>query len=236
MGDTQKCWVVGPFNSGTRLMNRYLVELFDNVATGEGAFWKHSLPPHYYADERAPGPLEDLEQAFPGMIFLAMVRSPYYWVASTCRRSYSLQFEERAVDLGRRLRSAVSLKQQRHANLMHLWNSYYRRYAECLEPGNRVRYVRLEDLVRNPLETLRELGRQIECEPRSDVQEVIDQVSPIPSQRGNTYGVAWEEKNRPEHLLRTIRSSDLSYITQFLDGDLLRKFDYSPIWSGPEVA
>ncbi len=228
--------VLGPFNSGTVLMSRYLQNLFRNFAPKHFEYWKHSLPPWWFMQGHPPGPAVNKPVTdFPGVMFVCMVRSPYFWLSSTCRRPYDITFQSKSFDLGKRLRCPVSLRLQRFRNIVQLWNNYYRRYEEELEVNQRIVYVRLEDLVRNPADTLSRLEPRLERRQGSELEPVIKRLTAAPMKPQNTYGAAWEEKNRLGHLRKTISNRDLTFITQQLDRRLMQKFDYPLIWSPPDI-
>ncbi|MEJ8567672.1 hypothetical protein [Elongatibacter sediminis] len=236
MSGIEHCQVLGPFNSGTVLMQSYVNHLFRNVRHDGFAYWKHSLPPRYQRNSDQRILMQDAVGEFPGVLLICMVRSPYFWLPATCRRHYNFRFTTQSFDLGQRLRSPVYLKGELFINLARAWNGYYRGYAHYLEPMGRVIYVRLEDLVRNPAATIQRLETRLERRPESDVAAVVAKLSRRPSKSDNAFGSAWEEKNRLEHVTRTLRRQDLSFINQQIDPELLKRFDYPLAWPAPECA
>jgi|GEM_PF-4254250 len=227
---------MGPFNTGTVLMSSFVRRLYTNDQNRHFQYWKHSVPPRFLQNSDEKTPMDGSTRAFPGVLFLCMIRSPYFWLTATCRRQYNVQFHVKFFDLSERLRSPVYLKGELFNNIVQLWNSYYRRYALYLEEHNSVTYVRLEDLVRNPSETLRLLDSKLERKPGSDEQACIAFISRAPSKADNAYGEIWEEKNRLEFALKAIRADDLSFINQQLDPLLMKKFAYSYAWPSPQIA
>jgi len=236
MPEFEHCQVLGPFNTGTVLMNSYVRQLFGASRQERFDYWKHSIPPHYQRNSDGQMIADETGGEFPGVLFICMVRSPYYWLPATSRRPYNLSFQERSFDMGQRLRSPVNLKVRDFKNLVQVWNDYYHSYASQLEPHGRAIYVRLEDLVRDPGAVLKRLDTRLERLPDRDEQAVIDSISKVPRKPDNAYGEVWEEKNRLAYAVRAIRQQDLAFINAQLDPDLMRKFEYPFAWARPEVA
>lgn len=224
---------MGPFNSGTVLMSCYLDRLFLEFKPASFKYWKHSLPPNFRHQSDDQITVLDTDSDFEGIFFLCMVRSPYFWLPATSRRSYDFSFHMPRLDISNRLRSPVYLKGVLFTNLMQAWNSYYRSYERYLEPLGKVIYVRLEDLVRTPHETVRLLESKLERRPGSNIQKTIDSLSPNPCKTDNSFGEDWEEKNRMDFAIKTLRQTDLSFINQQLDPRLMKKFGYSYAWNTP---
>jgi len=225
--------VLGPFNSGTVLMSCYLHRLFREFNPDCFKYWKHSLPPNYQHKSNEQILAVDPSRDFKDIFFVCMVRSPYFWLPASSRRPYNFRFHVPSLDISERLRSPVYFKGELFANLVQIWNNYYRSYARHLEPLGKVIYVRLEDLVRTPHDAVRLLESRLERRPHSDTQATIDAVSPVPCKSDNSYGEAWEEKNRLDFVTRTLRQADLSFINQQLDPQLMNKFGYSYAWATP---
>ena len=229
MSEFEHCQVLGPFSSGTTLMYSYVHRLFQNFNLDRFRYWKHSIPPRYLGN--FSGQFVEIPTAeFAGVLFVCMVRSPYFWLTATTRRHYNFRFHVRSFDMGHRLRSPVYLRDRLFTNLVEVWNSYYRSYALHLEPLGNVIYVRLEDLVRNPRDAIRLLETKLERRPGSDEEAFIDSVSTKPRKPDNAYGETWEEKNRLEFVTRTLRHAVLSFINQQLDPKLMEKFSYPRAW------
>ncbi len=239
MSEIKQCQVMGPFNSGTSLMESYVARLFQQRGERVFRYWKHSLPPSYFHYPRQSGPpiaVDLSDSLFDGVLFICMVRSPYFWSRSTCIRGYNLSFNVRTLDFGARLRSSVVLRgNQRYSNIVQLWNHYYRAYAECLEIRGDVVYVRLEDLVENPQGTLRSLEEHLPRRAGSDLELVISKLFGEPMKKTNSAGLGWLEINTPEHLARALSSRDRDFITSQLDPSLMRKFGYALQWTPPDV-
>lgn len=234
MEKIKHCQIMGPFNSGTVLMSCYLHQLFLEFNPACFKYWKHSLPPNFRSNENEQLSTRDLSRDCEGIFFVCMVRSPYFWLPSTSRRPYNFGFHVRSLDIGQRLRSPVYLNGELFINLVQAWNSYYRCYERNLEPLGKVIYIRLEDLVRTPHEAVRLLESRLQRRPGSDAQATIDSVSPVPCKSDNSFGEAWEEKNRMDFATKTLRQADLSFINQQLDPRLMKKFGYSYAWNTPE--
>ena len=222
MSEIKHCHILGPFNSGTVLAACYLRQLFSNFKPKRLNCWKHSLPPDFYREDSPQNAFQAPPEGFPGVLFVCMVRSPYFWATSTCRRPYALGFRSRDKDLADRLRCPVWFKGKRYKNIVQLWNHYYYSYAEQLEVNNSAEYVRLEDLVRHPVRTLQILENRLQRRPGSDLKKIIKQVSAVPSKPNNAYGAVWEEKNRLDHLLKSISKHDLAFVTRQLDRELMQ--------------
>lgn len=219
-------------------MQMYVGNLFQNIEPDCFPYWKHSLPPALYSYPRisADEPVQSQPQGFPGVLFVCMVRSPYFWVGSSCRHPYDLSFHTRTKDLGTRLRSPVVLNgRQRFKNIMQVWNQYYHQYEAFLEPDNEVVYIRLEDLVRTPESVIKNLDLFLERKPRIELKHVIDKVTAVPTKPQNAYGEVWEEKNRMAYLSRSISHSDLAYISHQADQQLMQKYAYPLVWPSPEI-
>ena len=234
LSEFEHCQVLGPFNSGTALMNSYLRRLYQNSKPGLFAYWKHSLPPSYHRNADSKIISDGSVGEFPGVLFVCMVRSPYFWLPATSRRHYNLRFQASSFDVGQRLRSPVFFLEDMFTNLVDIWNRYYRRYAQHLEPLGRVIYVRLEDLVRNPRATIEVLDEKLQRKPGSETQATIDSLAEAPRKTDNSYGDIWEERNRLDYATQTLRNEDLSYINQQLDPLLMTKFGYRWAWANPE--
>jgi hypothetical protein len=194
------------------------------------------MPPHFWRETDAERVEVDPGRDFIDIFFVCMVRSPYYWLPANCRRPYSLRFHVPSLDIGQRLRSPVTLRGKMFTNLVRVWNSYYQCYAQHLEPLGKVIYVRLEDLVMRPHDTVRLLESRLERRPQSDTQSTIDALSHVPCKSDNSYGEDWEQKNRMEFVTRNLRQADLSFINQQVDPQLMKKFGYSYAWATPKSA
>ena len=236
MGEFEHCQVLGPFNTGTALMHAYVKQLFQNFRPDRFPYWKHSLPPSYQRNSDNQVVADGSTGEFPGVLFVCMVRSPYFWLPATSRRHYNLNFHVHSFDMGQRLRSPVYFNGELFTNLVKVWNGFYRQYAAHLEPLGRVIYIRLEDLVKNPRDTLQVLETKLERKHGSDTQASIDLVTRAPRKVDNAFGETWEEKNRLDFVTRTLRSADLSFINQQLDPLLMKKFGYPWAWASPQGA
>ncbi len=229
--------VLGPYNSGTSLMERYLNQLFRAPVSSRLWFWKHSVLPNLHVNELDP----DLGQlcvrhilAPADTLFVCMVRLPYFWLLTTLRRRYGMVLKNTNVDFSCRLRSPVHIKRESFDNPVQLWNHYYHRYIEHLESSNQVCFMRLEDLALSPGKVLKGLETVLRRKPGTDLHEKISQISTVPSKDGNAFGEAWKEKYRLDNVTRLIGSADLEFINNQLDEDLLRKFNYKRFWVEPE--
>jgi hypothetical protein len=239
VSEIKHCQVLGPFNSGTSLMQMYLGQLYQNSTPKMFPYWKHSLPPDYYRypwEDGRPKPLEvDLEH-FSGVLFVCMVRSPFAWVQSTCRRSYDIDFKVQSLDLSQRIRSPIVFRRhQRFENIVQMWNAYYRQYELLLEREVDMCYVRLEDLAQDPENALRPFEERLQRRQGSDLAQVIQRAVSKPMKATNAFGQSWEESNRPEHLARVIPQGDLQFLSQQIEPALTNKFGYRPLWIGPSV-
>ncbi len=239
MSHIQHCQVLGPFNSGTSLMQVYLNRLFRNHTLTCFPYWKHSLPPLLYPIPRTSpwqGPQPESTDAFPGVLFVCMIRSPYFWAVSTCKHQYNMSFQTHSNGFGKRLRApGVFRKRQGFTNMIQLWNRYYHQYESDLASKNQVLYVRLEDLVRTPLEVFEKLELVLERKPASNLEKVIREVSARPCKAKNAFGQVWEEKNSMEYLADSIDRRDLAFITSEVDQGLMKNFGYPQVWRTPEI-
>lgn len=236
MDEYEHCQVLGPFNSGTALMHSYVHQLFRNFNPDRFAYWKHSIPPRFQHGKSGQIVSDVPGDELAGVLFVCMVRSPYFWLPATCRRSYNFRFHVRSFDIGHRLRSPVYLNDRLFTNLVEAWSCYYRSYAQHLESLGSVIYVRLEDLVRNPHGAVRLLETKLKRAPGSDTDSFIDSVSTRPRKADNSYGETWEEKNRLDFATRTLRREDLSFINQQLDPLLMKRFAYHYAWTVPQTS
>jgi len=234
MSEFEHCQVLGPINTGTSLMQSYVDQLFRSSRPHRFVVYKHSLPPRFRRNTGEEIFADGSTDEFPGVLFVCMVRSPYFWLPATSRRPYSLRFHVGSFDVGQRLRSPAYFRDELFTNLVEVWNNYYRRYALYPEPLGSVIYVRLEDLVRNPRDTIRLLHEKLERKPGSDAEAFIDSVSRAPSKSHNAYGEVWEERNSLDFVTRTLRHADLSFINQQLDPLLMKKFAYPYAWVVPQ--
>lgn len=175
-------------------------------------------------------------EQFPKVLFVCMVRSPYFWINSTLSHPYNLSFQTRQRDKENLLRSPVKLRnRQEFKNIIEVWNHYYQAYASHLASKNHVVYIRLEDLVRDTANTLETLDGYLERTPSVDVEYVIETVSGSPSKSHNSHGEEWEEENRQESIYRFFNNSDLAFINRQLDQELMKKFGYPVAWQSPEI-
>ena len=224
--------VLGPYNSGTNLMFAYQRKLFEIHHGVHRVFGKHSLPPRYQWGGPgclwSPGSPMPMGKIRKQALFVCMVRRPYFWLLSTCKRSYGITFLGGGRSFGDRIRCRVRFQDVRYSCLAELWNRYYRAYEEHLEPHRTV-YVRLEDLVENPGAILDGLNPYLE--PRSDVEidslisEVAD--SPAKSHGGNcVHGEDAKMEYQSKMVARRILRVDLDCINEQLDWRLMRKFGY----------
>lgn len=171
---------------------------------------------------------------FPDVLFVCMARSPYFWAISCCKRPYDLSFQSRNQDLGSCLRCPVVFRRkQRFPNIIQLWNRYYRAYETQLEQSQ-VATVRLEDLVRTPLDVIGKLDEVLQRKPGCNPERISENLSAAPMKPLNSFGDLWEERNRTEHLRSAIPDQDLAFIDSQLDHELMRRFDYPRVWSAPQ--
>ncbi len=238
MKEIQHCQVLGPFNSGTTLMQRYLFNLYRNFSPDCFPYWKHTLPPVFYSYPRTPSrkPIRVPSGGFPNVLLVCMVRSPYFWVNSILKRPYDVAFLTKSMDMEDRLRCPVVFRHnQRFENITQVWNHYYRCYAEQLEINNRLLYIRLEDLVKDTVNTLQKLDSRLHRRPGRNLKQVIDKISATPSKPHNAHGAVWKKKNRLKYVYESICNDDLVYINQQLDPELMRKFAYHLAWTSPVI-
>ena len=111
-----------------------------------------------------------------------MVRRPYFWLLSTCRRPYGISFLEGGDGLGEKIRGRVRFSDLSFESLVDLWNAYYRAYEMHLEPY-RVVYVRLEDLVNDPKSVVLELQDYATPIPGVDLDQLIPEIAEAPAKR-----------------------------------------------------
>lgn len=238
MQGIQQCKVFGPFNAGTTLMQRYLHNLFIKKSPDLLKFWKHSLPPVFYPYPKLPEdkPVVMPFKQVPEVLFVCMVRSPYFWINSSLNNPYNFSFQTQSRDKERLLRSPVVLrKHQKFKNIIHVWNHYYQGYAEQLEKSNTVIYIRLEELVRDTATTLQKFDFYLERIPEVDFESTIKRISGVPSKTYNTHGQEWEEKNQDENIYRFFNNSELDFINRQLDKKLMKKFSYPLAWQPPKI-
>jgi len=229
----EKLQVLGPFNSGTRLMFNYQQAQFEAEADYHTCFWKHSIPPRYReaVDRRTEQILTPSDELFESTLFICMLRLPYFWLLATLRKSYrEMRFRDAGIDVGSRLRSPVEFEGRTYPNLTCLWNAYYRAYLEHLV-GRRasVRFVRLEDLVQRPQGVLLGLRDFLRPRPGADLEETIRMISNKPAKiHGGpcVYGDEAERLYVPENVPRYLSWADIEYIDQHLDHGLMEAFGY----------
>jgi len=217
-------------------MQKYLGDLYRLSAPDSFPYWKHSLPPDYYAYPDGVGnPVPISPGDFPDVLFVCMARSPYFWAISCCKRPYDLVFQSLFQDLGSCLRCPVVFRRKRRfPNIIQLWNRYYRAYETHLD-FSQVVTVRLEDLVRTPLDVIRRLDQVLERKPGCKPEWISEKLSATPMMPLNSFGDLWEERNRTQHLLGTIPNHDLAFIDNQLDHELMRHFDYPLVWATPQM-
>ncbi|MCH9650215.1 MAG: hypothetical protein K0U98_18400 [Deltaproteobacteria bacterium] len=224
--------VVGPYNSGTNLMFKYQRRLFDTDSRIHKIFAKHSLPPDYRWGGKgciwspgAPVPLAKIRKV---TLFLCMVRRPYFWLLSTCRRSYKISFLDGGKQFSDRIRSRIRFQDLTYESLMELWNVYYRAYEQHLEP-HRTIYVRLEDLVGVPQAVLLDLHDHLVPNLEISMEELIEEISNTPAKKHGGECIHGEQAKREysaEKVRERISPEDLAFINDRLDPRLMEKFRY----------
>lgn len=224
--------VFGPYNSGTCLMFNYPHELTDVPMQYHDAFWKHSLPPFF---RWGPGCEWAEEQGRPSSgllsdrLLIAMVRNPYFWIASTLRHGYEIGFPDAVGgDADGRLRSTVSFLGQMFSSLAELWNSYYRAYERYLS-HHRLVYVRLEDIVADPRGMVGQLARHHPIRSDLDVEAVVERLWSTPAKvrlEPCPAGAQAADAYRVGRVGGVLTAAQLELINADLDPDLMAWFGY----------
>jgi len=230
--------VLGPFNSGTCLMFNYPHHLTQARTRYHLLGWKHSLLPVYtWADgclwkKADGGPSEELLRA---TLVVCMVRSPYFWLLSTTRQNYQIRFEDGAATFSERIRCAVQFNGRRFDNLTAIWNAYYHAYRTHIEPTGAA-FVRLEDLVEEPMTIVRALGRHLEIMPSPQLEQEVERIAATPAKIHQGPCLAGEQARqhyRIANIPTLVAAADLALINQQVDCALLAAFGYPLVQPNP---
>jgi hypothetical protein len=194
--------------------------------------WKHSLPPVYrwhegcWWDEVDAGPPEEVLRT---SLVIVMVRSPYFWLLSTAQKGYDIRFEDGAVTFSERLRCPVHFGRRRFDSLVAVWNAYYQAYRAHLEPSGAA-FVRLEDLVEDPMGMVKALGSHLELMTSPRLDDEVTRIAATPAKVHQdapcTSGEEARRVYRVENIERLIPLDDLTLIGEQLDPELMEALGY----------
>jgi hypothetical protein len=110
---------LGPYNSGTNLVNNILKTqlLSDETPDGNTHIWKHTFKQSI---------LERVIEEHPTTLFVVCYRPMYSWIKSTERSTYKLNWDKR-------LDTTIELLGQTFPSISHLYDHYYRMYQVLIE-------------------------------------------------------------------------------------------------------
>ena len=225
--------ILGPFNSGTGLMYHFKHALYPIYSRYNRVFWKHSIPPHYFWEkgcywentEKIP-----IDKILETTLFICMLRLPYYWILSTCDTNFNLiKFDISNESFSEKIRAKLEFRGNYYDNIVQLWNSYYRGYQNHL-PEDKTIFVKLEDLVQDPMKIISILNGYLELFPHVDIRKIIEDISNKPcriiDKKPCTYGKFAKKKYTIANVSKKIDERDLQFINQNLDSKLMEYFDY----------
>jgi hypothetical protein len=131
----------------------------------------------------------------------------------------------------------VTFKEQRFPNLVSFWNRYYANVHEHLSGRADLAYLRLEQLVEDPVTVLEDLRLSLGFAPKPGVEPkaVIRFVSNRPSKGYNTFGQAAREKYRIENVHKMISAKDLDFINSSLDPLVMKRLGLRYVWTEPVI-
>jgi len=124
--------VMGPFNSGTNLLIRILMENCEDITSGSlvnisenMCFWKHTLRRDFI----------DAHIHDPDKIFIILFKHLYNWIPSIEKNPYDIIF------LDHDIMGSIQMQNFRYDNIVQLYNRYYRLYRDLLEKHRRMSYA-----------------------------------------------------------------------------------------------
>ena len=111
--------VLGPYNSGTNLVNKILKThlISDHTPDGNTHIWKHTFKQSV---------LEKVIEEHPNTLFVVCYRPMYSWIKSTECSPYKLIWDKR-------LDTTVELLGETFPSIIHLYDHYYRMYQVLVD-------------------------------------------------------------------------------------------------------
>lgn len=166
--------VAGMFNSGTNVLHYMLMANCINRAAKDstGVLWQVPWGKHVPASQRSVHANEKLQHLnYSAVLPVVIVRDPYTWMQSMCRQSYAVQFDhstdpkrklcpnivpyEEDIRIHPRYRRSKYIPAHakylaglnvKYDSIAHLWNEWYREYANTTAEFPRL-IVRMEDIL-----------------------------------------------------------------------------------------
>jgi hypothetical protein len=205
-----KIKIYGERNSGTIYLEWLIHKnLVAEVVEGFEFGWKHRIAP-------AQDELSDLMKN--EILFLCLVKNPYSWLLSMHKRPYQ---HEILKDIN--FSEFIRYSYGDYKNPVVLWNMKNRSYMELGKNVRQHMIVKYEDILRDPKTKLDQIAEKFSIEKPGlfiNIQKLLT----------NKHGIRNEKFHTEYYLKETWRKKlhrdQINYINNFLDQDLMQKFDY----------
>lgn len=202
--------VYGERNSGTIYLEWLLKRNFDiQIAETYETGWKHRLAPSK----------EEIESLENEIDYVCLIKNPYSWLLSMHKRPY--MHEELK---GLNFNSFIESPYGDYRNPIVMWNLKNKSYLEMGNYAKNHLMVQYEDLLKGISEPMNSVAERLQIKIPSlykNIHILLTNSHKIKSRKFHQeyyLDEMWKQKLSPHHI---------EIINQFLDKDLMNKFNYS---------
>jgi len=237
MSEAVNVQILSPLNAGSNLMIQVLRRCFkvgELERAGHTYIWKHCSEASYFS------------QIHEDALVIVMVRHPLSWFLSIKKAPYRWRFVGRDKSFVKRqivqngfgkpgnpYNIPLSAKiMGDFPNLVMAWNHYYQTYLALKQQRpEKTIFVRYEDLIFHPEETVTRLSSYLALKPNiaeTGVKPALDDIMSVPAKKhgkARTLSQALQV-NSNVHLKFQFSNKEIRWIQREIDQSLVATFDY----------
>jgi hypothetical protein len=216
----KKVFVVGPFNTGTNLMAKILMECTDvenkdsiKNSGNDNICWKHALNIDEFVQD-------------PNAIVIVMYKNIYNWLYSIKKEKYEIKMTH--------IHMPVEIRDQKFLNIIDLYNSYYRMYMHHIVNNPNVIFVNYRGIIdKNKSSVYRYLRNKLQSvgikmtAPTKKLVEVLNKPAKIHGGSVSASDEALAQWSKNQILFREFIHRRTT-IGKFVSKDILRFFENLP--------
>jgi hypothetical protein len=203
--------IYGERNSGTIFLEWLLKKnLSVNILETHELGWKHRL---------APEEAELSEFNRENVIFLCLVKNPYSWLLSMHKRPYNHESLKNLSFL-----DFVTYSYGDYRNPVIMWNKKNRSYLDMAGFVSHHEMVKYEDILQDSSILLNKITEKYDISRPPFYKSVSNLLT-------NSHGIKQQKFHKEYYLnelwIKKLRDEHIERINQFIDKDLMEKFNYS---------
>lgn len=200
------------------LCQEYIKDLYFSCTFEQNLGWKHRE-----IDKKF---LNKLLYKFPHVKYILLVKNPYSWLKSLHNKPYhnfhkkQMSFDDFIVSPWKTVKRETYISEYR--NPIEMWNMKVSSYFNLKNSGKDVIIIRYEDLVLNPIETLKNIGERMNLTQK---RGIISNIFESTKDQDKNY-TFYRDYYGKEVWRNDFSKEEFKIIQGFIDHEILELIDY----------